>query len=57
MHIHFNYHGSDHYADISDQGDNKLVVLFSNDELEKQFGSCLPFYIQDKEVSFDLLNK
>jgi hypothetical protein len=55
MYISFNFHGSTYRADLAKQDDNKIVVLFDDEGLEKQFGS-LPFYIQDHSVEFNTLN-
>jgi hypothetical protein len=57
MNINFNYHGSTYMADLARQGNDKIVVQFDNTELKKQFGTSLPFYIRDKSVEFDILNK
>lgn len=57
MYIHFNYHGSEYEADLSKQSEEQVVVLLSNNDLEKQFGSSLPFYIKNKSVSFNTLNR
>ena len=55
MYISFDFHGSTYKADLAKQGDNKIVVEFDDNSLEKQFGS-LPFYIHDHSVEFDTLN-
>ena len=57
MNINFNFHGSTHKAGLAKQGENKIVVLFNDDDLEKQFGSSLPFYVENKSVSFNTLNR
>ncbi len=57
MYISFNYHGSTYKADLSKQGGNKIEVLINDDTLEKQFGHSLPFYIENKSVGFNTLNR
>lgn len=57
MHISFNYHGSTYKAGLARQDNNKIVVMFNDDDLEKQFGASLPFYVQDKSVGFETLNR
>jgi hypothetical protein len=57
MNISFKFHGSVYKADLAKQGENKLVVQINDDGLEKQFGSTLPFYIDNKSVGFDTLNR
>ncbi len=57
MHVTFNFHGNAYQANLARQGDNKLVVQLNDDNLEKQFGSSLPFYLHDRSVEFNLLNK
>lgn len=57
MYIHFNFHGSTYKAGLAKQGDNKIEVLIKDDKLEKQFGPKLPFYIKNKSVNFDILNR
>jgi len=57
MNIHFNFHGSTYKAGLARQGDNKLVVRFNDHNLEKQFGSTLPFYIENRSVNFKILNR
>jgi|GEM_PF-7067844 len=57
MYISFDYHGATYKAGLAKQGDNKIVVLISDDYLEKQFGSALPFYIHGKSVDFNILNR
>ncbi|MDB5248833.1 MAG: hypothetical protein JWQ40_3227 [Segetibacter sp.] len=57
MHINFNFHGSTYKAGLAKQGENKIVVLFNDDSLEKQFGTSLPFYVENKSVGFNTLNR
>ncbi len=57
MYIHFNYHGSSYEAGLAKQPEGKIVVLLNDNDLEKQFGSSLPFYVEDKSVNFNTLNR
>ena len=57
MYINFNYHGSTYKAGLAKQGDNKLEVKINDDKLEKQFGTSLPFYIENKSVGFNTFNR
>lgn len=57
MNIQFNFHGSTYKAGLSKRGENKLEVLMSDKSLEKKFGASLPFYIENKSVSFNNPNK
>ncbi len=57
MYINFNFHGSTYKAGLAKQGENKIVVLFNDDKLEKQFGTSLPFYVENKSVGFNILNR
>lgn len=57
MNIHFNFHGSTHKADLAKKGEDKIEVLFKDDDLGKQFGNSLPFFIQDRSVKFNILNR
>ena len=57
MYIHFNYHGAAYKADLAKQSDEQIIVLFNDSDLEKQFGSSLPFYIKNKLVGFNTLNR
>lgn len=57
MNIHFNFHGFTYKADLAKQGDNRLEVHIEDDLLEKQFGHSLPFYIENKSVNFNTLNR
>jgi len=56
MDINFNYHGSTYKAGLAKQTEGKIIVLFNDADLEKQFGSSLPFYIQDHSVNFYMPN-
>ena len=57
MYIHFNYHGSTYKAGLAKQPEGKIIVLLNDNNLEKQFGSALPFYIKNSSVNFDTLNR
>lgn len=57
MNISFNFHGSVYKADLAKQGENKIVVQINDDGLEKQFGSSFPFYIENKSIGFNVLNR
>lgn len=57
MYINFNYHGSTYKADLAKQPEGKIIVLLNDNFLEKQFGSALPFYIENKSVNFNNLNR
>lgn len=57
MNLHFNFHGSTYKAGLAKQGDNKLEVKIKDERLKKQFGSSLPFYIENKSVNFNILNR
>jgi len=57
MYIQFNFHGSTYKAGLARQGDNKLVVRFNDNNLQKQFGSTMPFFIENKSVNFKILNR
>jgi len=57
MYINFQFHGSTYKAGLAKQGKNKIVVLLNDDGLEKRFGSSLPFYVDDKSVGFNTLNR
>jgi hypothetical protein len=57
MNIQFNFHGSTYKAGLAKRGDNKLEVNFKDDQLKKQFGSSLPFYIENKSVGFNIYNR
>lgn len=57
MYINFNYHGSTYKADLAKQQEGKIIVLLNDNDLEKQFGSALPFYIENKSVNFNILNR
>jgi hypothetical protein len=57
MNIQFKYHGSTYKARLAKQGENKLEVKIKDNSLEKQFGSTLPFYIENKSVNFQTLNR
>ncbi len=56
MNINFNFHGSPYTADLHKNEDNIILVQFNGCELEKRFGSTLPFHIENKSVAFDTLN-
>ncbi len=56
MYINFNYHGSTYKADLAKQPEGKIIVLLNDNNLEKQFGSVLPFYVKNKSVNFDTFN-
>jgi len=57
MNLHFNFHGSTYRAGLAKQGDNKLEVKIKDEKLSKQFGGSLPFFIENKSVNFDILNR
>lgn len=57
MNIHFNFHGSTYKAGLAKRGDNRIEVLIKDSKLEKQFGPRHPFYIKNKSVNFDILNR
>lgn len=57
MHIQFNYHGSTYKAGLAKQPEGKITVLFNDDVLEKQFGSSLLFYVENKSVNFNTSNR
>jgi hypothetical protein len=57
MNLHFNFHGSTYKAGLAKRGDNKLEVKIKDERLKKQFGSSLPFYIENKCVNFNILNR
>lgn len=57
MNINFNFHGSAYKAGLDKQGPDKILVLLDDNNLEKQFGHSLPFYIQNSTISFDNLNR
>lgn len=57
MNINFNYHGSAYKADVAKQPEGEIVVLLNDGDLEKQFGSSLPFYVTNHSVSFHALNR
>ncbi len=57
MYINFNYHGSTYKAGLAKQQEGKIIVLLNDNDLEKQFGSSLPFYIENKSVNFNILNR
>jgi hypothetical protein len=57
MYINFNYHGSTYKAGLATQAQGKIVVLLNDQDLEKQFGSSLPFYIENNSVNFNTLNR
>jgi hypothetical protein len=57
MKINFSFHGSTYHAGLAKAGDNKLVVLFKDKELEKQFGRSMPFYVKNRKVAFDNPNR
>lgn len=56
MYINFNYHGSTYKAGLAKQTEEKIIVLFNDNNLENQFGSSLPFYIHDHSVNFNTPN-
>ena len=57
MNIQFNFHGSTYKAGLAKQGENEIQVKIKDNRLEKQFGSCLPFYIENKSVNFKSPNR
>lgn len=57
MYFNFNYQGSTYKADLAKQSENDVLVLFNDNKLEKQFGSSLPFYIENHSVSFNTTNR
>ena len=57
MYINFSYHGSTYKAGLAKQPEGKITVLLNDDDLEKRFGSALPFYIKNKTVKFDNPNR
>jgi len=57
MHIQFNFHGSTYKAGLAKKGEKDLEVRIKDNRLEKQFGSSLPFYIENKSVNFKILNR
>lgn len=57
MYIQFNYHGSTYKAGLAKQSENKVLVLLEDEDLEKQFGSSLSFYIENKAVNFETANR
>lgn len=57
MYINFNYHGSTYKADLAKQSEGKIIVSLNDNDLEKQFGSSLPFYIENRSVNFNILNR
>lgn len=57
MYINFSFHGSIYKADLSQQGNDKIVVKLKDENLGKQFGTSLPFYVQNHSVEFDILNR
>ncbi|MEJ7684836.1 MAG: hypothetical protein WKG06_44720 [Segetibacter sp.] len=57
MYINFNYHGSTYKADLAKQPEGKIIVLLNDNDLEKQFGSSLPFYVENKSVNFNISNR
>ena len=56
MYIHFIYHGTTYKAGLSKQEDDKILVSFDDKNLEKEFGSSLPFYVKGKSVEFHTPN-
>jgi hypothetical protein len=56
MKINFSFHGSTYQAGLAKAGD-KLLVLFKDKELEKKFGTSMPFYVENKKVAFDNPNR
>ena len=57
MYISFNYHGSTYKAGLAKQPEGKILVLLNGNDLEKQFGSALPFYIKNKSVNIENPNR
>ncbi|HLL43539.1 MAG TPA: hypothetical protein VK369_10390 [Segetibacter sp.] len=57
MYINFNYHGSTYKAGLAKQPEGKIIVLLNDNDLGKQFGSTLPFYVENKSVNFNILNR
>jgi hypothetical protein len=57
MNLQFKFHGSTYKAGLSRKSDNKLEVKIKDEKLKNQFGSPLPFFIENKSVNFDILNK
>ena len=57
MYIHFHFNGSTYKANLAKKGDNNLEVQIYDDELGKQFGGSLPFYIEDDSVNFNIFNR
>jgi len=57
MNIQFNFHGSTYKAGLAKKGDNKLEVKIKDNKLEKQFGTTLPFFIENKSVNFEIYNR
>lgn len=57
MNIHFTFHGASYHAGLSKENNEKVIVLLKDNQLEKQFGNTLPFFIKDKSVEFITNNK
>lgn len=57
MYISFQFHGTNYKAGLAKQGKDKIVVLLNDDGLERQFGASLPFYVENKTVGFNTLNR
>ena len=57
MYINFNYQGSTYKAGLAKQPEGKIIVLLNDNELGKKFGSTLPFYVENKSVNFNILNR
>ncbi len=57
MNIHFSYLGSNYKAHLAKEQDNKVQVIFNDKMLEKEFGSSLHFYINERKVEFITYNR
>lgn len=56
MHINFTYHGTTYKAGLSKLENDKILVLLDDKNLEREFGSTLPFYLKDKTIEFHTSN-
>ena len=57
MYIHFDYQGVTYKAAFSKKEENKILVILEDENLGKEFGSSMYFYINNKNIEFHNSNK
>lgn len=57
MYIHFSHQGATYKAAFSKHDENKILVSLFDENLVKEFGASLQFYINNNNIEFNCYNR